>query len=126
MKSNLYEFECYPMPWTEIALSVASREVGNHPFLVQIDLIEDEIQELVAMTHWAWDNEWFEHSTSETVCSELLMKFHPDIYEKIRVQAHKQFCEKFPNSEDVVGFGDYEIFNPDEIDSLARKLYNKD
>ena len=121
---QIYIFECYPMPWTEIDLEVPIGERGNHSFDIPQELTDEELKALVDMMCWAWNNEWFEHSTSETVCSELLQKFLPGLYERICVQVHSQFCNKYPNSENVSGFGEYEIFPPDEVNQMAREKYN--
>lgn len=75
------------------------------------------------MRHWAWDNKWFENSYSETVFSELFKKHMPDLFERVHQAAHIQFCENYPNRKDLDGWGVYEIFDPDEIDELARETY---
>lgn len=68
-----YIFECSPMPWTEIELGLG---VGCELFDIPLELSNEDIQALVDMMNWAWDNEWFEHSTSETVCTELLKNIY--------------------------------------------------
>ena len=114
LKAGTYIFECYPMPWTEIELGL-EKNIGNSPITVSLNLSYEEIQAIVDMVNWAWDNEWFEDSTSETVCTELLQKCNPQLYNKIQPLVHKQFCTQYPNSENINGFGVYEIFYPDEI-----------
>jgi len=115
-KAGTYCFECDLMPWTICDLG----ETSDGTIFVNIELSAVEIQALVDMMNWAWDNEWFEHSTSETVCTELLKKHVPHIFERIQPLVHQQFCRKYPNSEKVQGFGVYEIFIPDEIIKYAR------
>lgn len=112
-----YIFECSPMPWTEIELGLG---VGCELFDIPLELSNEDIQALVDMMNWAWDNEWFENSTSETVCTELLKKHIPQLFERIQSLVHQQFCRKYPNSKKVQGFGVYEIFIPDEIIKYAR------
>jgi hypothetical protein len=116
--TGTYIFECYLMPWTEIELGLG---VGCEFFEIPLELSNEDIQALADMMNWAWDNEWFEHSTSETVCTELLKKLAPQIFERIQPLVHQQFCRKYPNSENVQGFGVYEIFIPDEIIEYARE-----
>ena len=119
LKAGTYCFDCYPMPWTEIDLGLESKSIGNNEISVMLVLSDDDIQAIVDMMNWAWDNEWFEHSTSETACTELLIKHIPQLYNKLYPLVHKQFCNKYPNSEDVRGFGEYEISCPDEILEFA-------
>ena len=116
-KAGTYCFECDPMPWTIYELG----EKGDCVFEVYIELSDEDIQTLVDMMIWAWDNEWFEHSTSETVLTELLKKKSLQIYNRVQPLAHKQFISKYPNRKDVEGFGVYEIFPPDEIIEFARE-----
>lgn len=126
LKAGTYCFDCYPMPWTDIDLGIEPKSIGNNEISVMLDLSDDDIQAIVDMMNWAWDNEWFEQSTSETVCTELLVKHIPQLYNKLYPLVHQQFCNKYPNSEDVRGFGEYEMFCPDEIiefASYSRKDY---
>lgn len=116
-KEGTYIFECSPMPWTEIDLGLG---IGCEPFEILLELSNEDIQTLVDTMHWAWNNDWFEYSTSETVFTELLQKRAPQIFERIQPLAHQQFCRKYPKSENVRGFGVYEIFIPDEIIEYAR------
>ena len=115
LKAGTYIFECYPMPWTEIELGIIGKNIGNNPIEVSLDLSYEDIQAIVDMINWAWDNEWLEHSTSETAWTELLQKHIPQLYNKIQPLAHHLFCTKYPNSDHLKGFGEYEIFCPDEI-----------
>lgn len=121
LNPGTYCFDCYPMPWTLIDLHV-DEDCDLEVFL---DLSVNEIGSLVEMLRWAWDNEWFEHSTSETVGSKLMEKHCPQLYERIKFLAHQKFCEKFPGSESVSGFGVYEIFIPDEIVCYVRDGFSK-
>jgi hypothetical protein len=120
IEEGIYYFECSPMPWTEYELEVHDISIG-----VPLELSNEEIQSLFRMMHWAWDNQWFEHSTSETVSTMLLKQHVPDIYIKVYQQVHKQFCELYPNSENVEGFGVYEIFIPDIIADFAEEIYER-
>ncbi len=125
LKAGEYVFECNPMPWTEIDLGM-EKNIGNSPIAVSMKLSYEDIQAIIDMMNWAWDNEWFEHSTSETVCSQLLKKQLPQLYEKVKTIAHQIFCKRFPGSEHLEGYGVYEIFCPDEIiefASYSRKDY---
>lgn len=70
------------------------------------------------------DNSWFEDSTSETVCTELLKNKMPSLYDKVYQLAHQQFCHTYANSEPVDGYDVYEIFIPDEIVCFARVKNN--
>lgn len=116
IETGTYIFECYLMPWTEIDLGLG---IGCDYFEIPLELSSKDIQTLVDMMYWAWDNEWFEHSISETVWTELLIKFAPQIFERIQPLVHQQFCNKYPNNENIRGFGVYEIYVPDEIFDLA-------
>ena len=119
LKAGTYSFICYGMPWTEFEIG-ADLEI-----YVSLELFDEDIEKLVRMMHWAWDNQWFEHSTSETVSTMLLKQHVPDIYKKVYQQVHKQFCELYPNSENVEGFGIYEIFIPDIIADFAEEIYER-
>ena len=128
LKAGTYTFECYPMPWTEIELGL-EKNIGNTPIAVSLELSFEDIQAIVEMTNWAWNNEWFEKSSSETVFTELLQQKLPNMFDKIQPLVHQQFCIKYPNSEKLDGFGVYEIFCPDEIveyTGYSRKDYYKD
>ena len=57
-KAGTYCFECDLMPWTICDLG----ETSDGTIFVNIELSAVEIQALVDMMHWAWDNEWFDHS----------------------------------------------------------------
>lgn len=116
LRAGIYIFECYPMPWSVYELG-CKRDCYVK---LLIDLSDKNIHDLVEMMNWAWDNEWFEHSTSETVCTELLKKHIPQLFERIQPLVHQQFCRKYPNIKKVQGFGVYEIFIPDEIIKYAR------
>ena len=116
LEAGIYYFEGSPMPWTEIDLGLG---IGCESFEIHLELSNDDIHALIKMMHWAWDNDWFENSTSETVCTKLLKKLAPQIFERIQPLVHQQFCQKYPNSENVRGFGVYEIFIPDEIIDYA-------
>ena len=123
MEAGTYNFECNTMPWTDAALGVYGKD--EILIVVSVKLSEEEIQSLVKMMQWAWDNSWFEKSTSDTVCSELLKLQMPELYDKVWRLAHQQFCQKYPNCEGVNGFGEYEIFIPDEIIHYAAKLQSQ-
>lgn len=110
-----FTFECTLMPWTEIELNIPT----GFSFDVDVVLTEDEFQALVDMMRWAWENEWFEKSSSEMVCSELLQKFLPELYQSLRDKAHSLFIQKHPDCQGVSGVGDYEIFPPDEVVDVA-------
>ena len=116
MKSGTYSFDCDLMPWTLCELD----DKENDSVEVSIELTEVDIRDLVKMMHWAWENEWFEHSTSETVFTELLKEHTPSLYERVYQQAHQQFCRIIPNNENLTDFGVYEIFPPEEIVEYAR------
>ncbi|MBR3432356.1 MAG: hypothetical protein IKH05_02270 [Bacteroidaceae bacterium] len=122
LKAGTYSFICYGMPWTEFEIGVG---LGNFEIEVSLELSDGDIEKLVCLLHWAWDNEWFEHSTSETVSTMLLKQHVPYIYIKVYQQVHKQFCELYPNSENVEGFGVYEIFIPDIIVDYAEETYER-
>lgn len=117
---QLYCFECYPMPWTELELGIDFNDVGNNSIDVCIELTTEEVKSIVSMMQWAWDNDWFENSTSERACAELIEKHSNSLYKKVYSKAHMQFCERYPNSQALSGFGEYEIFIPDEILDMAR------
>lgn len=122
LKAGSYCFSCYPMPWTEREFGIET--TGNNSIDVSMELSDEEILSIVEMMFWAWDNHWFEHSISETVCSDLLKKHLPQLYDKILSVAHRLFCNKYPNSKNCQGFGTYEIFCPDEIVEHAGYTYN--
>lgn len=116
IKAGKYSFDCYLMPWTLYELGDKKTE----SLKVSIDLTDGDIRDLVKMMKWAWENEWFEHTTSETVFTELLKKYVPSLYERIFQQAHQQFCNIIPDNENLSDFGVYEIFPPDKIVDYAR------
>lgn len=120
IETGTYIFECYTMPWTDKDLGLP---VGGNYIEIAIELTDDDINSIKEMFHWAWDNNWFEHSVSETVCTQLLQKHNYQLYEKVQLKAHKAFCEAHPNYENAVDFGVYEIFPPDEIQDFARNTY---
>ncbi len=120
LKEGTYIFECSPMPWTEYELGVNDISID-----VPLELSNDDLKSLVDMMQWAWDNEWFEHSTSETVFTELLQKRAPQLYDRIQPLVHHQFCQLYPNSESAEGFGVYEIFIPYQIMEYANNSFNK-
>lgn len=119
LKAGTYDFECFIMPWTEYELGSDCKFNGSNPITVSLELSNDDIQDIVDMMKWAWDNQWMEKSTSETVCTKLLQTRLPHIYEKVQPMVHKIFCEHYPNSKHLKGFGIYEIFCPDEILDFA-------
>ena len=126
LKAGTYIFDCFIMPWTEHEIGPDCKYNGNNPIEVQLQLSYSDIQAIVDMMNWAWDNLWMEQSTSETVCTELLKNRLPHIYNKVQLIAHEIFCANYPNSEHVEGFGVYEIFCPDEIfeyTAYSRKDY---
>ena len=86
---------------------------------VSLKLSYSDIQSIVDMMNWAWDNKWFEFSTSETVSTELLEEHLPELYKKVYTIAHQIFCAVYPNSEHLEGYGVYEIFCSDEICDYA-------
>ena len=127
LKAGEYVFPCYTMPWTDIdiSMSITGVDFERQEFLVSIDLSDSEIQSIVDMMIWAWDNLWFEHSISETVNTELLKEHIPHLYDKIQSLVHQQFCRQHPNSEYLEVFGVYEIFCPDEILEYAAQNHKE-
>ena len=121
LKAGKYSFECYPMPWSVYELG----KEGDCPVQVSLDLSDEDIYDLVKMMNWAWDNDWFELSTSETVCTELLKKHLPRLFERVQPLALNQFLREYPNSEGIMDFGVFEIFIPDEILDYAGKSVDK-
>ena len=119
LKSGWYDFKCYIMSWTAYELGSNRKFDDNHPIEVPLHLSYSDIQDIVDMMNWAWDNRWMEDSTSETRCTKLLQTRLPYLYEKIQSMAHEIFCTHYPNSEHIEGFGVYEIFCPDEIIDFA-------
>lgn len=111
LRAGKYVFDCYPMPWSIYELG----KKGDCPVQVSLDLSDEDIQDLVKMMNWAWDNDWFEHSTSETVCTKLLKNHLPRLFERVQPLALNQFLREYPNSEGITDFGLFEIFIPDEI-----------
>ena len=118
LKAGEYVFSCNPMPWTEIDMGV---KFGTIEMFIPVWLSVEEIQGLIDMYRWAWDSNWFENSYSEMVCTELMKERMPQLYKRIYPLVHNAFCEKFSTDTQLRGFGDYEIFIPDEIDDLARR-----
>lgn len=116
LKAGTYCFSCDLMPWTLYELE----DKKNVSVKVLIELTDRDIGDLVKMMKWAWENEWFEHSTSETVCTELLKKHVPSLYERVYQLAHQQFCRIIPDNKNLSDFGVYEIFPPEEIVDYAR------
>lgn len=116
IEAGTYCFSCNLMPWTLYELE--NKE--NDSVEVSIELTDVDISDLVEMMHWTWDNEWFEHSTSETVSAELLKIHAPSLYDRVYQKAHWHFCRIIPNNKNLCGFGTYEIFPPDEIVDYAR------
>ena len=114
-KAGKYCFECALMPWTLYELG----DKGVWALEVYIELSDEDIQTLVDMMIWAYDNEWFENSISETAFTELLQKKSLQLYNRIQPLAHQQFISKYPDCQEVSGFGEYEIFPPDEIIEFA-------
>ena len=125
LKAGTYDFECFSMPWTEYELGLDCKYNGNNPINVPIKLTLSDIEDIVRMMKWAWDNNWMEVSISETVCTELLKTHLPHLFNKVQQIAHEIFCTDYPNSEHIQGFGVYEIFCPDEIVEYAA-YSNKD
>ena len=121
LEAGQYIFEGTLMPWTAYELT------GNYDDEVDvpIDLSLEEIQGLIDMMHWAYKNDLFEYSTSEMVCTYLLEERQPQIYNRVYPLVHKLFCDRYPNGNNVEGFGDYEIFIPDKIRVVAWNLYKK-
>ncbi len=115
LRTGKYIFGCYPMPWSVYELG----KEGDCPVQVSLDLSDEDIHDLVKMMNWAWDNDWFEYSTSETVCTKLLKKHLPRLYERVQPLALDQFLREYPNSEGITDFGVFEIFIPDEIIDYA-------
>lgn len=125
LKAGTYDFECFIMPWTEYELGLDCKYNSNNPINVPIKLTLNDIEDIVRMMKWAWDNNWMEQSVSETVCAELLKTYLPDLYNKVQLLAHEIFCTDYPNSNYVQGFGVYEVFCPNEIVEFAA-YSNKD
>ena len=115
LKPGIYDFKCCIMPWTAHELGLDS----DYSIKVTLYLSYIDIQDIVDMMKWAWVNNWFEHSTSETVSTKLLQNRLPGIYDKVHPKAHEIFCTNFPNSDHIEGFGVYEIFSPTEIIEFA-------
>ena len=116
LNAGTYCFPCDVMPWIEIALGIPEIDVS-------IYLTDEDIRSIVEMMHWAWDNEWFEKSISETVYTELLMCRIPQLYERIQPLVHQQFISQYPIGKDEEGYGVYEIFIPDIIEEYAEDTY---
>ncbi len=126
LKAGEYIFECFIMSSTECELGPECKYNGNNPIKVQLQLSYIDIQAIVDMINWSWDNFWMDQSTSETVFTELLKTRLPHIYNRVQPIAHEMFCASYPNSEHIKGFGIYEIFCPDEIvdySGYSRKDY---
>lgn len=121
IKEGEYVFTCYPTPWTEIDMGVRT---GSTEIEVPILLNEEEIHGIIEMYHWAWDNGWFDNSISETVCTELIEERMPDLFNKVHPVVHEFFCKNYSNNSNLEGFGDYEIFIPDEIADMASSTYS--
>ena len=107
------------MPWTRYELGSDCMYNGNTPIKVPLQLSYSDIQDIVDMTNWSWENDWMHNNISETVCTELLQNHLPHLYNKVQQIAHEIFCTNYPNSEHIEGFGIYEIFCPDEIVEFA-------
>ena len=116
LKAGTYSFNCDLMPWTLYELE----DKENVSVEVSIDLTDRDIRDLVKMMKWAWENEWFEHSTSETVFTELMKKHAPSLFERVYQKAHQQFCRIIPDNDKLSDFGVYEVFQPEEIVDYAR------
>ena len=119
LKPGTYIFECFIMSWTEDELGPDCKFDGSNPIEVLLELSYSDIEAIVDMINWSWDNHWMDHSTSDTPCAELLKTHLPHIYNKVQPIAHEIFCACYPNSEHFEGFGEYEIFSPDEIVEFA-------
>ena len=119
LKAGIYDFECYILPWTEYELGLNCKYNGNNPIKVSLQLSYNEIEAIIDMWKWAWDNHWMEWSTSEIVTTKLLKTHFPHLYHKVQSIAHEIFCADYPNSEHIQGFGVYKIFCPDEIVEFA-------
>lgn len=120
IKEGEYVFICYPMPWTELDMGIS---IGTIEMSVPISLNKEEIQRIINIYHWAWGVEWFEESTSEMVCTELMKEKMPDLFNKVHPVVHDSFCKNYSNNANLNGFGDYEIFIPDEIADMASSTY---
>jgi hypothetical protein len=121
--SKIYTFECYPMPWTEFGLGI--KNIGNQELIISLELDSNDIRDIINMLHWAWDNEYFDINFSEKRYSQLLKEKIPSLYERVHQLVHIEFCNRYPNSCHIEGFGDYEIFPPDEIFDAAFECYPK-
>ena len=120
LKPGIYSFDCFPMPWTTQELGA---DLEDYPIVISIELSLEEIQAIILMMHWAWNELWFENSTSELVNTKLLKKHVPHLYDKIQPLVHQQFINTYPKSDHLEGFGYYEIFCPDDIIAEAQRLH---
>jgi len=75
----------------------------------------DEIIEMEEMVRWMYETEYIEHSTSETLFSELIKLRMPELYDRVYQEVHRIFCEKYSSDELLDGFGEYVIFLPYEF-----------
>lgn len=119
--SKIYTFDCFPMPYTEKLLGC--RDIGNQEIAISIELSCENICNIISMLHWAWDNNYFDLDFSEKRYAKLFKEKIPELYEQVYSLAHLSFSNKYPNSINISGFGEYEIFPPDEILQDAIECY---
>lgn len=122
LKPGTYVFKCYVMPWTEYELGPECKYNGSNPIKVSLQLSYADIQSIVDMMNWAWDNGWFDHpitNPSETICTDLLKTRLPNFFNKVQPVAHEIFSVNYPKSEHLDGFGVYKICCPIEIVEFA-------
>ena len=110
LKAGKYVFDCYPMPWSIYELGISDDLIK-----VSIELSIDDIKGLIKMMEWAWENNWFDHSTSETAWTTLLKMHMPIVFYRVHPLVVEQFLSKYPDSKNITGFGIFDIYIPDEI-----------
>ena len=115
LKAGTYIFECFIMDCTEYDIGPDSKFNGNNPIKVSLELSYNDIQSIIDMMNWAWDNGWFYKTISDTGCTELLKERLPHMYSKVYSIAHQLFCAEYPNCEHLEDFGVFAIYCPDEI-----------
>lgn len=120
MEEEVYEFECYPMVITEHELGVPSEQIENNPIMVYLKLSLEEVNSIVEMLHWAWQNQWFEDNVlSDRKWTEWMKMKLPDLFDKVYPKVHAEFCKRFPVHEGITDWGVYEIYPPDDIFCMA-------
>ncbi|MBO5703563.1 MAG: hypothetical protein J6R91_03185 [Bacteroidaceae bacterium] len=121
--SQLYTFECYPMPWADFDLKF--KDVDNQAIVFSIELNDNDIRDIINMLHWAWDNEYFDFNNSDKKNTQLLKEKVPALYERVYHLLNLEFSKRYPGGCDIESYGGYEIFPPDEIINAAVECYSK-